>query len=778
MSAYKTTAASILGAPLPNAAPRRAARSALLAVAVSGVLYAVPPAALAADENVLEEVVVTANRRVENVQAVPTSIQVVTGGDLEKKGARDFESYLSSVSGVGMTKSGSGSVKVGVRGVSNVIGGESGVADSTSTVGLYLNDVPIQGSGPLPDLAVYDLQRVEVLKGPQGTLYGEGAMGGAIKMILNSPDPTAYEAKAETGVETVADGGTNFLVNGAVNLPLVDDKLAARIVATYRDDGGFIDNIRTGKEDINSSNALSVRGLLGWQITEKFSAEVLALHQELDQDEFAEQVTRAGDLKTDLIDQRFNKVDFDLYALTLKYDFGGAELVSSTSSWTNDRTRYDRSGFTGDTLNFFLSIYDSPPAVESTDAQGFDTIIDQKAFTQELRLSSTGDQRVDWSVGAFYRSSEQNSTGYDVVQDIAPVNAVIVANIVPILGPGAPFESPRLFGSQIDEEFDQTAIFGEVKWTIVDRLDLTVGVRWFDEDLNLKQVDTAYDFYALAFADFGIPNPDTRDLKASDSDVIGRAGLSYQLTPDAMIYAMVSQGFRSGGPNFNGGIPGSPLPTLYKSDSLVNYEIGTKTAWLDERLLANLALYRVDWSDVQVRAQQPGLPPYIANAGEAKITGGELQIAAAPTAGVRLGLNLGILDSEMTDLGEFASGRVGQPLPNAPETTASVYLEFRRPMGSWGSGLARIDWQYVDEQVFELIPESGDPDDYFLPAYDTVRLQFGLENERWSAYLYAENLLDERAFTNEVRLDPPTSWEERLSVIRPRTIGLRFGVNF
>jgi len=777
MTTYET---AVMAVSLPIASrgttARPAARSALLASAVASVLYVVAPQALAADE--LEEIIVTANRREENLQTVAASIQVLSGNVLEQNGARDFASYLNSVSGIGMTITGSGSVKVGVRGVSNVIGGESGIADSTSTVGLYLNDVPIQGSGPLPDLALYDLQRIEVLKGPQGTLYGEGAMGGAIKMILNSPNPDAFEAKAETAVETVTDGGTNFLVQGAVNLPIIDEKMAARLVATYRNDDGFIDNIRTGEKDVNSGDALSARGMLDWQVTDEFRAELLVLHQEVDRDEFDEQVTGAGDLKTDLIDERFSKVDFDLYALTLRYEFGGAELVSSSSYWKNDRTRYDRNGFTGDTLNFFLSIFDAPPAVAETDAQGFDTIVDQKAFTQEIRLSSTGDQRVDWSIGAIYRSAEQDSVGYDVVQDIAAVNAVIAADIVPILGPDAIFQSTRLFGSQIDEQFDQIAVFGEVKWTIVDRLDLTVGARWFDEDMELRQVDTAYDFYALTFAEFGIPNPDTRDLKANDSDVIGRIGLSYQLSQDAMMYAMVSQGFRSGGPNFNGGIPGSPLPSLYESDSLVNYEIGAKTAWLEGRLLANLALYRVDWSDLQVRAQQPGLPPYITNAGEAEITGGDLQISVAPNDGVRLGLNLGILDSEITDLGEFVSGQVGQPLPNAPETTASAYLEFNRPVGSWGLGVARLDWLYVDKQVFELIPENGDPNDYFLPSYETVRLQFGIENERWSTYLYAENLLDERGITSEVRFNPPLAYEERLSVIRPRTIGVRFGVNF
>lgn len=761
------------------AATKRLSATALSACAVSLLSFAAAPAeaqestAAAEPADSLQEVIVTANRREQNVQDVAASIQVLDGELLERIGANDFEDYLTSISSVGMTRSGSGSVKAGVRGVSNVIGNESGVGDSTSAVGLYLNDVPIQGSGPLPDLALYDVQRIEVLKGPQGTLYGEGAMGGAIKMVLTPPDARVLATKAEAGLSHTKEGGTSYEVKGALNLPLIQDRMAARLVASYRDDAGVIDNIRTAEDDVDSSTTLNLRALLAWNLTEAFRAEALVLHQKFDQDDFGEVISGLGDLQSNLAEDRYNEVSFDLYALTLKYDFGGAELVSSSSYWKNDRERFDRAAVVGYFLNFTLGAV-GLPLVDPTDAQGFTLFLNQHAFTQELRLSSTGKNRLDWSVGAFYRSAKQNSTGYDTVSDLSAQNqAMIDAGFFP---PSAIFESSYAYESKINEKFEQTALFGEVDWKLADRWSLKLGARWFQEDLDLYQRDEGLNLVALDLEFLGIPNPSIRSTSAKDDDVIGRIGLSYEVSADKMLYALVSQGFRSGGPNFSGGLAGTTVPELFGSDSLVNYEIGAKTAWLDRRLIANASLYYIDWSDVQVRVNGANTS-YIDNAGTAEVRGGELQLIAMPTDRWQIGLNLGILSSELTKLGPGASGRIGADLPNAPETTGSAYAQYRWPLAALGDGIARFDFQHVGKQAIELIPATGDTAPFYLDAYDIGRFQIGVENERWAAFLYADNLFDERAETSKVRLNPPGTVEERYSLIRPRTVGLRFSMS-
>lgn len=722
----------------------------------------------------LEEIVVTANRREQDVQEVPASVQVLSGRVLDQLGANDFEDYLNAISGVGMTRSGSGTVKAGVRGVSNVIGSDSGVGDSTSAVGLYLNDVPIQGSGPLPDMALYDVQRIEVLKGPQGTLYGEGAMGGAIKMILTPPEPGVFSTRAEGGVSVTEDGGTNYEVKGVVNLPLIDERMAARLVASYRDDGGFVDNTFTNRDDVDSSTTLNFRGLLTWSLTDALSAEVLALHQDFDQDDFGEVVAGLGDLQSNLPEDRYHNVDFDLYALTLKYDLGGAELVSSSSYWQNERQQFYRAGTVGYFLNFTLEPF-GLPLVAPADPQGFTLFLDQQAFTQELRLSSTGDERIDWAVGAFYRSARQNSTGYDTVVNFQAINdAMQSAGTFP---PSALFESSYEFESKINEQFKQTALFGEVDIGLTDRLDLKLGARWFEEDLDLYQRSEGLNLVALDLEGLGIPNPDISNASAKDDNVIGRAGLSYRLSDDKMLYTLVSQGFRSGGPNFNAGLSGTTVPDLFKSDSLINYEIGAKTTWLDGRLIANASVYFIDWSDVQVRVSG-ATTAYIDNAGKAEVRGGELQLIAAPADRWQLGLNLGLLQSELTSLAPGASGRIGSELPNAPETTGSAYVQYKWPLAVWGDAHVRADYLYVGEQTMELLPVSGPTDDYYLDAYDIGRVQAGVENDRWGAFVFADNIWNERAVTSKSRLNPPLNFEERLSLIRPRTYGVRFRVSF
>ena len=726
------------------------------------------------DDVVLDEIVVTANRREQNIQDVAASIQVLDGQLINQLGAADFGDYLTAISAVGMTRSGSGSVKVGMRGVSNVIGTESGVSDSTSAVGLYLNDVPIQGSGPLPDLALYDVQRIEVLKGPQGTLYGEGAMGGAIKMILNSPEFDVFSTRAEGGFSVTEDGGANYEVKGALNLPLIDDRMAGRLAASYRDNAGFIDNTRTGEDDVNSSTTLNVRGLLDWSLTDALSVEFLALHQEFDQDDFDEVVAGLGALETNLAEDQYNQVDFDLFAVTVKYAFEGAELVSTSSYWTNDRQHFYRAPAVGYLLNFTLEGMGLPP-ISPFDAQGFTLFLEQQAFTQEMRLSSMGNERIDWTVGAFYRSAKQDSTGYDTVVDIQSVNdAIQAAGSFP---PNAIFDSSYVFESRVDEEFEQTALFGEVDIGLTDKLDLKLGVRGFKEDLDLFQRGEAPNLVALDFEFLGIPNPDIRTANAEDDGVIGRFGLSYRLSDENMLYALVSQGFRSGGPNHNSGLSGTEVPALFSSDSLINYELGAKTSWLDGLLVANASVYFIDWSDVQVQVMG-ATTPYKDNAGEAEVRGGELQLIAAPTDRWQLGLNLGLLRSELTSLAPGVIGRVGSELPNAPETTGSAYVQYGWPLGALGEAHVRADYRYVDEQTMELLPPDGPTDDYYLDAYHIARLQVGVENERWGAFLFADNLLDERAFTSKKRVNPPDAVLERRAVIRPRTVGFRVTMSF
>ena len=233
----------------------------LVFVAAVSLALALPVTELAAEETLLEEIVVTAERRTQNEQDVATALQAFTGQGLERRGADGFEDYVLSVPGLSFRDQGAGATRIAIRGISNVSASDFAVTTPVSTVGLYLNDVPIQGTSQLPDLNLYDLEQIEVLKGPQGTLYGEGAMGGAIRMTLARPDPTEFSARGEVIGSFTDDGGFNNAGRGVVNIPIAEGSTALRIVGTYRDHDGFVDNIARDEEDANSSSAYSVRAL-------------------------------------------------------------------------------------------------------------------------------------------------------------------------------------------------------------------------------------------------------------------------------------------------------------------------------------------------------------------------------------------------------------------------------------------------------------------------------------------------------------------------------------
>jgi iron complex outermembrane receptor protein len=748
------------------------------------------PAIPAEDDRArLADVVVTAQRREQSVQAVPVSMQVLTGAELERTGASGFEDYLNSVSSVGFTKSGNGAVQIGIRGISNVDGSDYGIATSKSAVGVYLNDVPIQGSGPIPDLLLYDLARVEVLKGPQGTLYGEGAMGGAIKMVLNAADPSAFGGKADVALSNTSHGGTNYDVRGAINVPLVADRAALRLSATGRDDSGFINNIVTGQNHVGEQKTSSVRLLLDARLTERFTSELMLFHQHLNLDGFPEQLVGLGDLQSNFPDHQYNTQNFDLFSLMLKYHFDGADLSSATAYTRNGRDFYQRNPFVGYIDGFALTDF-GLAGIPNTDPQGFTARINEKAVTEELRLSSNGEQRLGWTVGAYFRTAKQHAESDDTLGNFAAYNASMQAaaadpasmfstTLASVNGTlsQALFAGPAVYQDIVDEQTKQYAIFGELDFKLTPQLSLKLGLRAFKEHLDINQFNQALNLEALDFALYGSPASSSSTDSVDDHGLVPRAGLSYAFSKDALVYALASKGFRSGGPNFNDGH--ASVPSQYQPDSLWNYEAGFKSVWLDHRLIFNGAVYYIDWKDIQVPATDPvALVGYVANAGTARVTGGELQVQLLPSIAWRLGANLGLLNSKLTSLGPTVTGAtVGSELPFAPKVTASAFVQYSHPVGTLGTGVARFDYDYVGRQAVQLITPTIPLDLYYKDAYRTGRIQAGLESDRWSVYLYVDNLWDERGVVQKNEY-PPLYSDVTLALIRPRTVGLRVGTNF
>ncbi len=738
-------------------------------------------------ELVIDEIIVTAQRREQSIQDVANSIDAITGSELDTLNKTNFEDYITGIGGVGFTRSGSASVKIGMRGVSALAQDDYAFGGTVSTAGLYLNDVPIQGAGAVPDLNIYDLQRVEVLKGPQGTLYGEGAMGGAIKMILNQPNLNDFEAKAEATVIRTENADVGYRVRGAVNIPLVEDKWAARIVGSTDSKPGFIDNVATGEDGVNDTDTWSLRASVLGQVTDRFSVEVLLLHDELDLDALGNTREGLGDLETDLLENEFNNVETDLYALTLKYDFDFAQLTSVSSWHTQDREISQRTPFGIDEA--LLPGFGLPPFGFS-DNETLEAFDEAETFSQEIRLVSSGDNKLDWSVGAFYRDRDRElCTFYDSPAAI-PFNQFVTAIGADVLAfPPTTFNCEVTPSSGFDltnrtasEEYEQLAFYGEINWEFVDNFELTVGARYFDEEVTFKDQQDGYGL--LSF--FTAPE---NTSKTSEDDVLLKLGLAWTPSDDQLYYLNVAEGFRSGGPNLQAIVTTDPERYRnFESDELVNYELGAKTTWLDGRLTLNGAVFYSEWNDVQSLVFVPAITSeligVITTGGDAEITGIEAQLTFLATDNFSGGLSITAQDAEFTDPTPESNIVSGSQLPNAPDLTASLYAQYTQPV-SFGQWFGRLEYLYVDEQrtvvepVFIASPPYDD-ETTILPSYDVMTLTLGLRAENWYVTAFARNLTDERygldyGYATAFLFG---SNPDLTSVGTPRTYGLTVGYDF
>ena len=718
-----------------------------------------------AQSGAIEEIIVTAERRESNVQDVASTIDVFAGETLDALGVDNLEDYLTRVTGLGMTSLGAGKPKIGMRGITNNAENQFGFTDSSDTVGIYLDDIPISGSGPTPDLNVYDLDRIEVLKGPQGTLYGEGAMGGAIRMITRAPDFERFDARADLTYGSIGHGGSKFRARTALNAPLVQERVALRITGSYVDDGGFIDHIVTGEKNVNSSELESVRVQLALKPSDSVHLNLSYLHNGRKLDNFNEMAPGAGDLNTVYLEPRFLDSTTDIFGLTARVDLGFAELSSITSYNENDYRLSDRLVAFSAGLNFVfmpvpLLLQESFPIDATTDT-----------FTQEIRLVSKGDEFVDWVVGGFYRNRKTDLCLAFELPGLHTVSGGLFALIFGISTeqqascqtPGMPF----LLSNDMEEDFEQVAGYAEVKIAVQESLDLILGLRVFDEKIRGTAVAT---HSAISAAFLGVSPPLV--ISDSASDVLFKAGLSYYASDDLLLYALVSEGFRSGGGNFNVDVTGTAIPGAYGPDKIINYEIGAKSSWLENRLILNVSGYYNDWSDIQTiltqlhpQLQQP--VSFTDNVGDAEAYGFDVQVIARFNEHFSGGLNYSLTKTELTSASPFSLLTEGEDLANSPENTLSAYLQAQTAFAG-GELYGRADVVYVDDQVTQSIGVNTPRSFFGVEDYALLHLRLGWQRDELGVEVFGENLTDKR---NQLGI---SSINAGLNTIvgTPRTIGV------
>ena len=591
----------------------------------------------------VDTITVTARRYEESLQEVPLSVSAISGEMLDDAGIDKFEKYLARVPNTSIFQYSEAENDIQIRGVTTGGG-------SAATVGTYVDDTPITGTAASQTtLRSFDVERMEVLRGPQGTLYGEGSMGGTIKVIQNKPTVAGFEGDVELSVGSIDGGGVTGGANLMLNMPVVRDKFALRLVGMYRDADGWIDmpNLIDGpEEDTNTTEVQNYRLSGRWFASDRLIVDASITYNE----------THLGGQnisKKDKTSDRLNTEPFDdeywLGNLTFTYDFDWATFISVTSYWDRDSfTLIDNSGLI-DFINYINSILLPPPVPEITNAQT-ESPSTTNRFTQEFRLSSVGEGALQWTAGFFYKDNEDFFSG----------RSLNTPDLTPIYGEG--------FFQEITDTFEQYALFGELNYRFVEKWEVVAGARVFKEDRTSEVFLDGYFWYL-----FGLEPPvDTVD-NASFEEVLPKLSLKWDVGSASMVYALAAKGFRSGGINQ---FPDIGQPFIYDPDFVWNYELGAKTGWLDNRLVLNGALFYMDWQDVQVAV--PGLNPVIEstiNAGAAHTSGVELELRFQPSSGFAFGASGGwILEAETDEDSPF--GPAGTELNDVPEYNANLFIQY------------------------------------------------------------------------------------------------------
>jgi iron complex outermembrane recepter protein len=720
----------------------------------------------AADSSVIAEVIVTAQKRAENIQDVPTSVSVFGEERITQLHANQLSDYASYIPGLNVSGIGTpGQATITLRGVA--------ATHPSAVVGTYIDDTPLGSSGAYAratefglDLMPYDVERVEVLRGPQGTLYGASTMGGLLKYVLKDPDPTAPEFQVGIEGSSIEDADDfGWGARAALNVPL-GQSVAFRASLYNQETAGHIDNVENGVEDENDYTQYGGRASFLWRISDDLSLKLGGLWQRLETDDNGSMtldVTNfdpndpfsftgppegrpVGDLKSrHLLAQPFDK-DVDYYSATLNWNMGWGSFTSATSYSQTDTVQ------TQDATQVFGVFFGAA-------ASPFRLTLDLEKWTQELRLASSSDGRVEWMVGAFY--TEEDSTN---LQDVFGFDA-----------DGQPvFSEPVFIFARLPTEYRELAGFGNLTFKFTDSFDVTAGVRWAKNEQDFRQISGGV-LPGLPPADF--PG-------ASDEDV-----WTYAISPrlhvsdDTMMYVRVASGYRPGGPN----VAVLGVPPQVDADKLTNYEAGIKTEFLDSRALVNLAVFYIDWTDIQQTEAFGGVSG-LTNAGDATTKGTELETRFRIADAFELGFNLAYTDATLDDgpttrpdpADPTASWNLaGVQLPQVPEWSGSVTGDYSFTFPGGHPARVGAGWRYVDEQ-YTTVVQGPVNQAFLLPSYDVLDLNADVTFNRLTVRLFAKNVTDERAFTGGGLIvnaaDLPVQLD--LGVLQPRTFGVSLDYTF
>ena len=733
------------------------------------------------DEAFGEEITVTAQKREEVLEEIPMAITAVPGETLERMRVESFEDLTSVVPGFSITSVAPGVTRITLRGINT-----GGVA---STVGVYVDDVPFGSSSGLANAAIlsgdfdsFDLSRVEVLRGPQGTLYGASSLSGVLRYIPNRASTDGFETKLQGSLEAIEGGDLGYSLTGAVNVP-VSDRFAFRASGFYRSDDGFIDsvgdnpvpsltdpahNIYDGtrvEDGINGLDRYGFRLSALFEPSDNFSIYLTGQVQEIQAD--APSIVDADPLTAEPIQDRVQSkylsqaidTKYEIYSATLDWGFGGASLQSITSwSQLNQDNSQDLTFGTpltgGIPLSSFITFLFGDPATRPLSV-AFPEAIETEKVTQELRLVSAPSESFEWLIGAFY-TDEDSRLGQQLLAVEAQSEAV--ANGI-----------PPLAVVSLDSSYEEIALFANATWHLTSRFELGFGGRWSDNDQVASQISDGALVGGLTQFD---------EVESSESPFTWSVSPRFELDDRSSIYVRLATGFRPGGPNVLP--PGAPAdtPSTYDSDSLTSYEAGWKSTSSDGRLSLDLALFYLDWDDIQLNAVVNNFG-INANGGTAVSKGAEVSVGLTPANGLTLNFNAAYTDAYLTqDTDPIVGGQDGDPLSWVPEWMFGVYGDYAWPV--FGDALAHVggNISYTGDRPADFGTRTAGGSIREFGAYTTVGLSGGIDFGAWSIELYGKNLTDEDAVTSVDTGGFLPNGAVGLAQIQPRTIGIALGTKF
>jgi len=749
----------------------------------------------------IDEIIVTATQRETSLQDTSMSMSVLTGADLEKRGIVSIDDVFNAVPGVDLLDSSPGYTKIQIRGVGTTsFSGSSADSVANATTATYFDDFVIGNSFIVtPSIRLVDMSRVEVLKGPQGTLYGQSAMGGVVRYISNKPEMEKVHGGGAFDVSGTAGGGTNFGAQGYINIPLTDN-LALRAVGYHYDNEGFIDSVGQDSvptENSNSNKTKGARIALRWQPTDQFILDATYLFQDIDTDNITQitstweptpySVTNNVDPLTGLANP-IPPVGFagpDIDGLTNQYiDPNSNRHESINLKLSTDFNLFNLSVMAGRQkaegvgsfeAGFYTDQYDNTlPLLPSREGQ-VDTV--------EARFLSHTDQDrfFDWLVGFWYESTDVDASQiafYDSF-DGSTLNLFEGGFGVPFFA-GIPIADGDITGDfNRFYESSEIAVYGELAMHLTDKTTLTLGYRRSD-----IENDTGFDIADGTFdggraATIGLPTKAQQDVNTY------KVKFEYALSDDILLFSQATSGYRIGGISNPAAVtPGTVIPpSLYESDDLWNYEVGAKTAWLEGRLIANLSAYYINWSDIQLEVLDESFARFVDNVGKAEIRGLELESTFAVTDVLTVGLNVNYSEAELAETydpdGSGPSAPValaGDPLPGSADLTYSAFADWRQSISPEWDLTGGVFYRYVDERTSTLSAAATVLGAFTSPAYDRLDLRVGLAHAGGvNITLFADNLLNEIGELSRFR---GGSLVQVISVTNPRTVGLRLSKQF